>query len=346
MTIVRRLCAAVCAAFLLGCSSAEIPPGPGPTEPKVAGAEFIARDGTRLAMREWLPPTPPNAVVVALHGFNDYSRAFEIVPGAPGVGPYLNDRGIAVYAFDQRGFGHSQYPGVWPGYPQLLDDFRAFVAVVRARHPGVPVFALGESMGGAVVLAAMAGENAPRLDGAILVAPAVWGRATMPFFYRASLWVARQFVPGWRPTGQGLGKLASDNIPMLRENGSDPLFIKKTRIDAVFGLVNLMDAALAAPGRIRGPVLYMYGAKDEIIPKAATQRAVQRFADGPADLRFAFYEDSWHMMLRDLKAEVPLADIAAFIADTAAALPSGAEADALARLAAKKPNDKKPPPRA
>lgn len=339
--MLRRVCVLVCAALLIGCSSAEVPPGPGPTTPALADAEFVARDGTRLAMRGWLPVKPPTAVVVALHGFNDYSRAFEKVPGAPGLGPYLNERGIAVYAYDQRGFGQSQYAGVWAGHPRLIDDFRAFVDIVRAKHPGVPVFGLGESMGGAVVMASMVSDDPPRIDGAILVAPAVWGRATMPFLYRTSLWVARQFVPGWKPTGEGLGKMASDNIAMLRENGRDPLFIKKTRIDAVFGLVDLMDQALAAPDQMKGPVLYMYGAKDEIIPRAATQRAVQRFIGGRAGLRFAYYEDSWHMMLRDLGAEVPLADIAAFIADTAAPLPSGAETDALARLAAKRPKQPK-----
>ena len=54
--------------------------------------------------------------------------------------------------------------------------------------PGVPVFVLGESMGGAVAMTAFASDTPPRADGLILVAPAVWGRQTMPFSYRLALW--------------------------------------------------------------------------------------------------------------------------------------------------------------
>ena len=337
LTSVRRILgAAFLAVLLFACATSEVPPGPGPTDAGLAGADFVTSDGTHLFMRAWMPDTPPTAVVVALHGFNDHSRAFDKVAGAPGLGPYLAERGVAVYAYDQRGFGHSEHAGLWPGRDALIRDFRAFVDVVRGLHPGLKVFALGESMGGAVLLTAMANPTPPAVDGVILVAPAVWARSTMPFYYRPALWLGAHIAPGWRPTGEGLGRMASDNIPMLRENGRDPLFIKKTRLDAIYGLVGLMDEALLVPPRIKGPVLYMYGANDQIIPAVAAERAVDNFIGGRAGFRFAYYERGWHMMLRDLGGAVPLADIAAFIADPAGALPSGAETDAFAKLKAKK----------
>ena len=39
-------------------------------------------------------------------------------------------------------------------------DLADFVDVMRLRHPGVPVFVLGESMGGAVAMTAFASEHA------------------------------------------------------------------------------------------------------------------------------------------------------------------------------------------
>ena len=36
---------------------------------------FIASDGARLPLRKWLPKGPVKAVILALHGFNDYSNA-------------------------------------------------------------------------------------------------------------------------------------------------------------------------------------------------------------------------------------------------------------------------------
>ncbi len=327
----RRLAVLALLAALAGCAAAHAPPGPGPTPPALDAAEFVTADGTRLALRSWLPAGAPKAVIVALHGFNDYSRAFDTAPDAPGTGPFLAARGIAVYAYDQRGFGRSSYAGVWAGHDKLIGDLRTFVDVVRLRHAGVPVYALGESMGGAVVMTAMAGANPPRVDGVILVAPAVWARSTMPWFYRTALWLGVGIAPSMKPSGRGLGRQASDNIEMLRQNARDPLFIKSTRIDAIAGLTDLMDDALASPHRLAVPVLYLYGAKDQIIPKPPSLNAMRAL---PSGARTAYYPTAWHMMLRDKSGQVPLADIAAFVIDPAGPLPSGADVDALQRLGA------------
>jgi len=61
-----------------------------------------------------------------------------------------------TYAYDQRGFGKAPHTGIWPGGKALREDLVDCVEAVRERNPGVPVFALGESMGGAVVLSALA----------------------------------------------------------------------------------------------------------------------------------------------------------------------------------------------
>ena len=72
--------------------------------PTLAGDAFVAADGARLPVRSWLPKDKARAVIVAAHGFNDYSAFF----ASPG--PWFADRGIAAYAFDQRGFGETVEP--------------------------------------------------------------------------------------------------------------------------------------------------------------------------------------------------------------------------------------------
>jgi len=138
-----------------------------------------------------------------------------------------------------------------------------------------------------------------------------------------------------------LGRQASDNIALLRANARDPLFIKNTRIDAIAGLTDLMDQALAAAGRLRVPTLYLYGRHDQIIPSEPTRAAVRAAAAaGGGRFRFALYDGGWHIVLRDRQAAVVLADVAAFLADPAAPLPSGADQGAAQRLAAPRPRAK------
>jgi len=323
--------------MLSACAPRMAPPGPGATTPHLTEKTFVTADGLELPTRRWLPEDGmPKAVVLAVHGFNDYSKAFDKVPGTPGVGPFLAERGVAVYAYDQRGFGASPHHGLWPGKDAMVGDFSDFARVLKGLYPNVPLYALGESMGGAVVMTALARDNPPPVDGTVLAAPAVWARSTMPALYRAALWAAVRIAPGWTPTGQSLGRMASDNIDMLRDNGRDPLFIKKTRIDSVYGLTNLMDEALEASQRITTPVLYLYGHYDHIIPKPPTKQALAALtADDPA-VRPVYYPNSWHMILRDKAAPLVLADVASFLADPQAPLPSGQDADALARLEAAK----------
>ncbi len=137
---------AVAAMLSAGCAPSTVPMGPPLGPPSLAGDRFTAADGAVLPVRIWRPEgvdgRPPKAVIVALHGFNDYSNAFA------DAGAYWAGRGILTYAYDQRGFGAAPDPEMWAGVDTMTADLRALAGRVRARHPGVPLYLLGDSMGG------------------------------------------------------------------------------------------------------------------------------------------------------------------------------------------------------
>ena len=317
----------VCALLVLcGCAPSFAPPVESGVKPQVAADAIIARDGTRLPLRRWdaeggQDSNKPRAVIVALHGMSDYSNAFDM------PGKVWAKLGITTLAYDQRGFGMNANPGIWAGAETMRADLDDALAAARARYPGVPVFALGESMGGAVVLTALACADAsadapksnckpPAADGIILVAPAVWSRGDMPLTYRVALFLAAHLVPGVILSNNAAGRVVtiipSDNIEMLRALGRDPLFQKKTRTDTLFGLVNLMDEARTAPERITSapPILFLYGANDQIIPAKPTESVVKAL-DGKATVKH--YDHGYHMLLRDLEGERVDKDVADWI---------------------------------
>ena len=305
--------------------------GPFVGQPSLDQDQVTTSDGYQLGLRVWSATGAPRAVVLALHGFNDYSNAFD----APAT--WLATSGITTYAYDQRGFGRGADSRIWPGTALMTKDLREVAQLVAERHPDTPLYLLGVSMGGSVVMAAEVrlsrrGDDAemPPVAGQILVGPAVWGRSTMPLAYRIALWFGVHTMPGNRVTGRGLGIIPSDNIEMLRALGRDPLVIKETRVDALYGLVNLMDEALAASPKVRTPSLVLYGARDEIIPRAPIIRMLE---DLGAPHRIVSYDNGYHMLLRDLQANVVWRDIAVWIGDATAALPSGNEIDRPEQLA-------------
>jgi alpha-beta hydrolase superfamily lysophospholipase len=271
-------------------------------------SNFITRDGLRLPLRHWDAPRPI-AVVVALHGMSDYSKAFDL------PGPWWAAHGVSVYAYDQRGFGAAPHPGLWAGVALMRSDLEDIVAALHARFPRVPVYVLGESMGGAVLLTALAAPHPPRLSGAILVAPAVWSRHDMPLPYRVVLWIGAHMIPAMHVSGEGLHILATDNLTLLRQMAHDPLYQHSARVDQVYGLVKLMDDARRAPQTIgaHAPILFLYGGNDQVIPAEPTE-AVAKALDGSTTV--IRYPDGYHMLLRDLEAEPRWNDVLDWIGKT------------------------------
>ncbi len=313
------------AAFAISaCSTPQTPHSPEPVQEPLLAEEYAEMDdGYRLPLAQWAPEGEPKAVVLALHGFNDYHKAFA------DVGPTLAEQGILTYAYDQRGFGRTETHGEWSSAERMVDDAQAMLELLKARHPDLPVYLMGESMGGAVTISALAAEDAPEIDGAVLIAPAVWARTTMPWYQRAGLWVAEKVAPNWRPTGKSLGRVASNNRDALIALGRDPLVIKKTSIDAVSGLTDLMDLALRSSPKLEVPTLVLYGENDQIVPKHPVCQMLQ--SEPVTDpWTLGLYPDGYHMLTRDLQGQRVVADIASWIEAPRNELPSGHEADNIA----------------
>jgi alpha-beta hydrolase superfamily lysophospholipase len=208
----------------------------------------------------------------------------------------------------------------------MTEDLRTAMALARARHPRAVIAVAGESMGGAVTIAAFSSDRPPAADRVILLAPAVWGWTAQGPVNTAGLWIAARAM-GERPvdTPEWAVKVrpASDNRLELFRNGRDPNSILSTRIDALYGLVDLMETASMRLGQVRAPTLLLYGANDNVIQRDPMRLALERAGDRPG-LRTGFYPDGWHILNRDLQAEVMYRDVEAWLRDAAAPLPSGA----------------------
>ncbi len=313
---------------LAGCMPAAYPPGAKIKTARLLEQAFLTEDGLRLPMRRWLPNSEPRAVIVALHGFNDYSQFFQM------PGDYLKKQGIASFTYDQRGFGAAPKLGLWPGHAAYVNDLLAFTRLVKERYPKQPVYWLGESMGGAIVIAALSQHPLPDIAGTVLVAPAVWARSAMPWYQTGLLWTLAHSLPWLTLTGKGLNVMPSDNMEMLTALRRDPLALKGSRVETLYGLANLMDLAFASAPSLSGRLLLLYGKQDQIIPKQPMHAFLQQllFTD-PAYKTVAVYPDGYHMLLRGLNAPIVWQDLATWIHRPRDPLPSGADRQARQWLA-------------
>ncbi|KAH0829108.1 alpha beta-hydrolase [Lanmaoa asiatica] len=120
--------------------------------------------GTQFFTRTYRPSSPTKAAVVFVHGFVEHIARYEH------VFPTWSSRGIAVFAYDQRGFGRtaqdeqnkskdSAYAKT--SWKEQLEDIEWAVQHAKQQFTGVPVFLYGHSMGGALVLAFPTRVQAP-----------------------------------------------------------------------------------------------------------------------------------------------------------------------------------------
>ncbi len=326
-TLTRRLgrCLATTSIALLTACSAPAPQASPPVEPdKIVHPDAVPAQpirfqlpgDTALAARVWASPKPRH-IVLGVHGFNDYSKAFE-----PLAQHLVTELQATVYAYDQRGFGANPQPGIWPGADTLLADLRDIATQLRERHPGLPVTVVGESMGGAVVL--VAASEAPGLaaDQVILKAPAVWGAHSMPWYQRLSLYTMNLIAPDMVFTGRGLPSLGirpTDDPEVSRDLSRDPLFIKATRVGSLAGVTELMGRAQSQTALPPQRSLVLYGLRDRIIP-------VQPVCDWLTHLNTAVpqsastdvvvYPEGWHLLTRQLRTREPLQDMAHWLQNT------------------------------
>ena len=320
----KRCLATTCLALLNACSApapqaqATVMPDkivhtdPVPAKP----IRFQLQGDTVLAARVWASPQPRH-IVLGVHGFNDYSKAFE-----PLAQHLVTELQATVYAYDQRGFGGNPQQGIWPGADTLLADLRHIATQLRERHPGLPLTVVGESMGSAVVL--VAASEAPGLaaDQLMLKAPAVWGANSMPWYQRLSLYTMNLLAPDMVFTGRGLPSLGirpTDDIEVSRDFSRDPLFIKATRVGSLAGVTELMGRAQSQTALPPQRSLVLYGLRDRIIPAQPVCDWLTHLNTAlpqPSTTDVVIYPEGWHLLTRQLRTREPLQDMAAWLQNT------------------------------
>ncbi|RAK63654.1 alpha/beta fold hydrolase [Phenylobacterium kunshanense] len=318
----KRLVLALLLLTLTACSpmlrQQPLSPAAGFQGPRLEADAVVSFDGARLGLTSWQAAGKPWAVIVAAHGMNDYANAFHL------AAPRWAEAGVTTYAYDQRGFGRSPGRGIWAGDDLMIEDLRTVTALARARHPGAVIAVVGESMGGAVAASAFAAPDPPAADRLLLLSPGVWGFKAQPLPNKTLLWLAANFTASkvYTPPKWVTDRISpTDNREELIRMGRDKLMIWGARSDTLYGLVKLMDRAAKVVGDDHLPTFYLYGANDDIIPKAAAFRAAKGLT---ASDRSAYYDAGHHLLTRDYQREVVIADMLSFIRDPSAPLPSGA----------------------
>ena len=257
---------------------------------------FPASDGAHVPYRLWRAHHP-RAQLLLLHGACDYSGAFDE------IAPRLARRGFTSLAIDQRGFGATPSRGQWCGQDRMIDDVADAIAFLRQRTgTKLPLFVIGESMGGAIAVHAAA--KFPNLDlaGLVLVAPGALASAVKRMFYH---WISR-LLRAFRPDAELLFERISgwelSPASAIRLLG-DPLVMRTIKPEQFEGLVTLGYAAVTEAAKVTTPVLTLVAGKDDLLRQGCIRRLHDNLA---GDKTWNFVSDGPHLLLHWKRGDVVL----------------------------------------
>jgi alpha-beta hydrolase superfamily lysophospholipase len=278
----------------------------GSLTPAAGGTEshFTGAGGARLFRRIWRPPGGARGVVINLHGLGDHSGLY------PALVEHLTGRGFVVHGPDLRGNGRSPgqraYIARWD---ELREDLQTLVAVARREDPGLPVFLLGNSLGGLIVLD-YALQHPEGIRGVIAAAPPL-GRLGVPAPLMALGRVMSRFWPRFSiTTGMDLSGLARD--PAVRETLlADPLFHRYGTARLSTEVVKTIAAVQAAAPHFRLPVLILHGSSDRMVLPDGSRAFIARVGHPDHELRE--YPGGYHVLFADVGREQVLDDLERWI---------------------------------
>ena len=106
-----------------------------------------ARDGCSIHALEWSPEGPPRGIVQLVHGISEHIGRYDE------TARFLAEHGFLVCGEDHLGHGRTVSDGSYGffapenGWTLAARDIRALRKLEGARHPNLPYFLLGHSMG-------------------------------------------------------------------------------------------------------------------------------------------------------------------------------------------------------
>lgn len=250
---------------------------------------WTAADGARLSLRRAKATGRARGSLILLHGFGDHSGRYGEVAA------WFADRGLDVYALDQRGHGRSPGKrGHVSRFSQFLSDVAALRKLAALEHSG-PQVLLGHSFGGTVALRYL--ETGPEgLAGAIVSSPFLAVAMPVPRWKRLLARMLIEVLPSV-PVATGLDVAHLSTDPAVGQAArSDHLYHRVMTPRAYRELLAAQVAVVAEGRHIAVPLLLLLAGDDRIVSRPASE-AFARSLTG--DVTVKVYEGFYHEIFNE-----------------------------------------------
>ncbi|MCB1211688.1 MAG: alpha/beta fold hydrolase [Verrucomicrobiales bacterium] len=285
-----------------------------PKGARLDAEQWTSYDGKVMPWTRWAPPegTKIRGVVIAVHGLSGAKSDFWF------LGDQLAPAGYAVYAYDLRGQGNDSVEserGDIKSARLWERDLTTFHALVRARHPKVPIYWYGESLGSLITLHTAGQRHLPRWgpDAIILASPAAGLRVTLSGSKRWLLEAAAALSPRTRYSLGELGGIDESKIQVTNttthagQMNVTPHYLSSFSLRLLAEVGYMMDANPKIAHRVRVPTLFLATPKDVLSSPDQVQTLFGQMR--AQKKRLLWYTRSFHLLLHDVQREEVTRDV-------------------------------------
>ncbi len=271
------------------------------------------KDGITLRTAYWRPPSIENGkIIVVMQGRTEFIERYAETTGE------LLKRGFHVIVFDWRGQGGSErlLPNPRKGHVERFDDYKAdlqaVIALMMDRFNGLERVALAHSMGGAVLLGALAHDDA-LFERCVLSAPMIglsMVRRPKLAHFAARLLVGFGLAHSYVPGGTDGATFPYEDNPLTQDQHRHGIAGKVFKIapDLAIGSPTIgwtatsfnAMAELQKPStaeRIKTPILIAAGPEDRITSTVHAQAFAKNLPNG----QFLAMEGAEHEVLLEIE---------------------------------------------
>lgn len=254
-------------------------------------SEFSSKNGEPIFYQAWLPPAPPRAVLLVVHGLAEHSGRYE------GFAEFFTASGFAVYALDHPGHGKS---GGRRAYVRKFSDFTdalsLFVDQIREQQPDAAIVLVGHSMGG-LIAAEFLIERQADFSMAVLSGPAIKAHEEPPKFALFIMRVLARLMPRL-----GVIQLDASGVSrdpeVVRKYVNDPLvYTGKVSARLAVEMFKAMSRVVEGASSIRLPVLLLHGGADTLTAVSGSQ--LLHDAIGSDDKQIVVYGGLYHEIFNE-----------------------------------------------
>ncbi|XP_023105849.2 monoglyceride lipase isoform X1 [Felis catus] len=277
---------------------------------------LVNADGQYLFCRYWKPTGTPKALIFVSHGAGEHCGRYDE------LAQMLVGLELLVFAHDHVGHGQSE------GERMVVSDFHVFIRdvlqhvdVMQKDYPGLPVFLLGHSMGGAITILTAA-ERPGLFSGMVLISPLVLASPESATTFKdypksmvkmatrvafssisTSYWVFAAKILNLVLPNMSLGPIDSSMLSRNKTEvdiyNADPL-ICRAGLKVCFGnqLLNAVTRVERALPKLTLPFLLLQGSADRLCDSKGAYLVME--SSKSQDKTLKIYEGAYHVLHKEL----------------------------------------------